>query len=575
MLSFVRKMPSNNTYINMRSSKKIIHFKSCLTFVLATLLLSACDNGPVKTISKKIRKVSDIQSIDSLVKPYDYTSVISLADLSVDEKKQKFVAMILPAILTVRAELKNRQNEVRALISSDTSVLPKDDKLFLKELLKKYQSENFDQLLSKLNTHPNSIVLAQSAVESGWGTSRFFLEANNVFGVWSFNENDDRIISNSDRDGKYTYLKRYPSLSKSIEDYFLTISNGPYSDFRRQRKEVKNPYVLVNGLLKYSELRGYYVKKLQLIIKVNDFTKYDNYQIDPKYLKKDSLSNQIVKENFEFEFEQLEEDVIDTVMHDIEVVEDSLFVEKKENKKTNLQNKKPSAEPNDAKRDLIKSDLPDFAAINNVKKKKKRFFTFMKTYISAENERVLTERKFIVDMQTKFISNIELSEDERAKLQEMLVRYRIKNTDLNNSKCYEDLLLHVDIIPPELALVQAALESAWGTSYFARKANNIFGQWCFTPGCGIIPKRRPKGDTHEVAVFESVSLSVRYYLQFLNSHPLFSKLRKERFKNRKNDESPDALRMAGGLGAYSARGNEYINELRSMIVTNKSYMGLE
>ena len=554
--------------------KKKVLFKNSLYLVLVVLVLNACDNSPVKTISKKIHHVNDIQDIDSLVIPYDYTSVISLAELPIDEKKQKFVAMILPAILAVRAELKNTQNEVRALISGDTSMLSNDENLFLQELLKKYKSESYDELLSKLNTHPNSIVLAQSAVESGWGTSRFFLEAQNVFGVWSFSEKDNRIIANSDRDGKFTYLKSYPSLSKSIEDYFLTISKGPYSDFRRQRKEEKNPYVLVNDLENYSELREYYVKKLQLVIKFNDFTKYDNYQIDPNYLNRDSLSVEIVNEKFEFEFDKLEEVVIDSMMLDITLVEDLIIIPK-EIEKPKPQRKKPSKEQHDTKHDSIKTDLPDFASIKNVNNKKRQFFEFMKPSINAENERVLDERKFIVDMQTKFNGHVKFTDDETTKLQEMVLRYRVKNTDLNKSKCYKDLLLHVDIIPPELAFVQAALESAWGTSYFARKANNIFGQWCFTPGCGIVPKRRPKGETHEVAVFESVSLSVRFYLQFLNSHPLFSKLRKERYKNRKNDEAPSALTMAGGLGAYSARGNEYIKELRSMIVSNKPYMGLE
>ena len=554
--------------------KKIRYSKNTLFVILGLLLLNACDNKPVQTISKEIHQVSDIHDIDSLVIPYDYTSVVSLADLPVDEKKQKFVDMILPAILTVRAKLKHTQNEVRTLTSRDTSTLSASDKRFLEKLLTKYKSDSFDQLLSKLNTHPNSVVLAQSAVESGWGTSRFFLEANNVFGMWSFNKNDDRIVANSDRDGKYTYLKKYPSLSKSIEDYFLTISNGPYSDFRHQRKEVNNPYVLVNDLENYSELRGYYVKKLQLIIKMNEFTQYDNYQIDPNYLNGDSLSAQIVEEEFVFEFEKLEEEVIESAMQEI-VKEESLFVKTEEIDEPELQNIKPAEKLRDTKHDIVKSDLPDFASIKNVTKKKKRFFAFMKTPINAENDRVLVERKFVVDMQTKYNDNIEFTEDEMAKLQEMVVRYRVKNTDINKSKCYNDLLLHVDIIPPELALAQAALESAWGTSSFARKANNIFGQWCFTPGCGIVPKRRPKGETHEVAVFDSVNLSVRFYLQFLNSHPLFSKLRKARSKNRKNNEAPDPISMAGGLGAYSARGSDYISELRSMIVTNKPYMGLE
>lgn len=282
--------------------KKLVFFKYTGFIILGLLFLYSCNSNPIDTISKDIISVKDIQDIDSsLVKPYDYKSVVSLKDLPIAEKKKKFVDLILPAILVVRAELKNTQNEVKSLISKDTAQLSKGDKKFLNGLLGKYKSDSFDELLSKLNTHPNSIVLAQSAVESGWGTSRFFLEANNVFGVWSFNKNDNRIIAKGNRNGKSTYLKKYTSLSKSIQDYFLTISNGPYLELRNQRREINNPYILVSYLTKYSEMREEYINKLQHVIKRNDFTKYDNYQIDPKYLNRDNLSIQIVEEKFDFE----------------------------------------------------------------------------------------------------------------------------------------------------------------------------------------------------------------------------------------------------------------------------------
>lgn len=558
-----------------RSLKKKIFFKYSASLIVILLFFYACNNRPVDTISKNIYTVKDIQDIDtSVVKPYDYKSVISLNDLPVAEKKQKFIDMILPAILVIRAELKNTQNEVKLLIASDTSEISKKQKIYLYNLLKKYKANSFDDLLSKLNTHPNSIVLAQSAVESGWGTSRFFLEANNIFGVWSFSKNDNRIKANKDRNGKFTYLKKYSSLSKSIEDYFLTIARGPYSDFRLQRTNLKNPYKLVSYLLKYSELGEGYVKKLQVVIKSNDFTKYDNYHIDPKYLRRDNLSFENVEERFEFGIEDLMEYLQDSLMQDTvkHNSQDSIISQVKKTKEPKPQIEESITKSANNKDDTFKSDLPDFASIKNIAKKKIKFFEFMRPYINTENAKVLKEREFVIKMQSKFNENIEFTKSEKSKLDEMTIRYRIKNTDLSKVKTYNDLLLHVDIIPLQLALSQAALESAWGTSYFAREVNNIFGQWCFTPGCGVVPKRRPAGETHEVAKFENVSLSVSYYLQFLNSHPLFSKLRKTRLKNRNNDEEPNAYKMAGGLSAYSARGNKYVSELRSMINSNKNYM---
>lgn len=552
---------------------RLLKYTAYIFIVL--LFFYACNNRPVDTISKNINSVNDIQDIDtSVVKPYDYKSVISLNELPVAEKKQKFIDMILPAILVIRAELKNTQNEVKSLIASDTSRISKKQKKYLHKLLKKYKAENFDELLSKLNTHPNSIVLAQSAVESGWGTSRFFLEANNIFGVWSFSKHDNRIKANKDRNGKFTYLKKYSSLSKSIEDYFLTIAKGPYGDFRLQRTEIKNPYKLVSYLQKYSELGEGYVKKLQVVIKSNDFTKYDNYHIDPKYLHRDNLTFENVEEGFEFEIENILEYLQDTIIPDTvnKDINDSVVFQLSKKKELEPQTEKQIETSANTNNNEIRSDLPDFASIKDIKEKKIKFFSFMRPFINTENSKVLKEREFVVKMQSKFNEDIAFTKSEKSILNEMIIRYRVKNNDLSKAKTFNDLLLHVDIIPLQLALSQAALESAWGTSYFAREVNNIFGQWCFTPGCGVIPRKRPAGETHEVAKFESISLSVSYYLQFLNSHPLFSKLRKTRLKNRNNDEEPNAYKMAGGLSAYSAKGNKYVSELRSMINSNKNYM---
>ena len=223
----------------------------------------------------------------------------------------------------------------------------------------------------------------------------------------------------------------------------------------------------------------------------------------------------------------------------------------------------------------IESDLPDFAKISNVTEKKRKFFSFMRPSVIAENNHIIDERNFVANCYEKYKKGEDISGADKNKLKKMAANYRIEHTDFSNNLAYDDLMVHVDIIPAGLALTQAALESAWGTSYFSRKVNNIFGQWCFEPGCGVVPRRRPSGETYEVMVFDSVSQSVRSYMLFLNSHPFFSQMRQSRLSNRKKDEKPSAYLMAGGLSKYSARGDVYVNELRSMIKTNTKYMGLD
>ncbi len=127
----------------------------------------------------------------------------------------------------------------------------------------------------------------------------------------------------------------------------------------------------------------------------------------------------------------------------------------------------------------------------------------------------------------------------------------------------------VNVIPPSLALAQAANESGWGTSRFAREANNYFGQWCYETGCGLVPARRDKNKTHEVAAFESPKESVGRYINNLNSNRAYQSLRDIRSRLIANNEPVTGYALAAGLNRYSERGADYVSELRAMIDYNK------
>jgi len=133
----------------------------------------------------------------------------------------------------------------------------------------------------------------------------------------------------------------------------------------------------------------------------------------------------------------------------------------------------------------------------------------------------------------------------------------------------ELLLARVDVIPPKLALIQAAKESGWGTSRFARSANNLFGEWCFSEGCGVVPASRSEGRRHEVESFDSVQDAIASYVRNLNSHPSYAPLRERRAALRAAGEAPTALALADGLGRYSERGEAYVQEVKSMIRHNE------
>ena len=128
----------------------------------------------------------------------------------------------------------------------------------------------------------------------------------------------------------------------------------------------------------------------------------------------------------------------------------------------------------------------------------------------------------------------------------------------------------VDIIPPALALAQAAIESNWGTSRFATQGNNYFGQWCYIKGCGLIPKNRKKGAIHEVKKFKNAYESVASYMNNINTNKAYARFRLTRATQRSNDRTLSAIILADDLKLYSARGYAYINELKKLMDQNKT-----
>jgi Bax protein len=147
-------------------------------------------------------------------------------------------------------------------------------------------------------------------------------------------------------------------------------------------------------------------------------------------------------------------------------------------------------------------------------------------------------------------------------------RYKIKGKEQLRSTV-DRLLIRVDVVPASLVLAQAANESGWGTSRFARQANNLFGLWCFTPGCGLTPKNRDKGLKHQVAKYDSVQESVAAYLHTINSHFAYTHLREIRATKREEDLHPSGLVLAEGLLRYSIRGIEYVRDIQRLIEANQ------
>lgn len=217
----------------------------------------------------------------------------------------------------------------------------------------------------------------------------------------------------------------------------------------------------------------------------------------------------------------------------------------------------------------VPSNIPDFSSYTDVRKKKEDFFEFMLPMIRNANAAVLAERELVAELARKIRNGETLSKRERNRLSGLLKKYRIKAAGEPTETTVDELLKRVDVVPASLILAQAANESAWGTSRFATQANNFFGIWCFEPGCGVTPRYRDDGLTHEVKKFASVQQGVSYYLQTINSNPAYRQLREIRARLREDQSRVLGVALAEGLARYSERGSAYVEELQAMIEYNK------
>jgi Bax protein len=212
------------------------------------------------------------------------------------------------------------------------------------------------------------------------------------------------------------------------------------------------------------------------------------------------------------------------------------------------------------------SGAPDFKLIPAGAERKKAFFDYFYPLVRKRNVELANTRQQILQMQK---NKNNLSENDIAKLNQLAVQSKMASFSADSAKDWRTLLRRVDTVPPSLALAQAANESAWGTSRFALKGSNFFGQWCFKPGCGIVPASRAQNLKHEVAKFPSAEASVRSYIRNLNTNSSYANLRQIRENLRNQKKNITGHDLAPGLTKYSERGEEYISELRSMIKFNK------
>tara|TARA_B100000686_G_scaffold303999_1_gene341281 strand:- start:902 stop:1864 length:963 start_codon:yes stop_codon:yes gene_type:complete len=216
---------------------------------------------------------------------------------------------------------------------------------------------------------------------------------------------------------------------------------------------------------------------------------------------------------------------------------------------------------------LYISALPDDLAQHEpLAARKELFLLAVMPQVLRINEQLLKHRGVLEDLHQRQRRDGTFDRAARQWLTKMGELYGVDEP----VKRLDDLLIRVDVIPPSLALAQAAAESGWGTSRFAVKGRALFGQWTLSGKVhGLIPAQRDSHATHKVRTFNRLIESVWSYSVNLNTHPAYADFRRRRAQIRAQGETPAGGALTDTLVAYSEKGPAYVTLIRRIIATNR------
>lgn len=209
----------------------------------------------------------------------------------VEMKKRAFFDFLQPYVDAQNEKVQGQRERLQVVIDKIKQGIEPDrnERVFLRTLSDEYEMEGEDyddpayleRLLRRVDVLPPSLVLAQAANESGWGTSRFALEVYNFFGQWCYEEGCG-LVPNRRRTTSSHEVKAFNSVEEAVNAYFMNLNTFPsYLDLRLIRKSLRDSsrpidgISLTEGLNAYSERGEDYVDELQAMIHYNELLERD------------------------------------------------------------------------------------------------------------------------------------------------------------------------------------------------------------------------------------------------------------------------------------------------------------
>lgn len=223
---------------------------------------------------------------DGLVPTHDKLSIPrDFPDLTVTERKERFITLLLPLIIKANDIIKARRVRLMAAIeTNDQTLIARYAKLYGLSKFEGSDEALHEMLLSRVAPIPTSLALAQAAVESGWGQSRFAQEGNALYGQWAWSA--DAGIKPLNASNSRAVIRSFATIYDSVFAYMHNLNtHRAYQDFRDERAahiakgEAPSGLRLARYLTAYAETGEKYVYSLQAMILHNRFDIYDGYKL--------------------------------------------------------------------------------------------------------------------------------------------------------------------------------------------------------------------------------------------------------------------------------------------------------
>ena len=207
-------------------------------------------------------------------------------------KKETFIKIVLPLVVAENDKILNDRMKLKKIVSK--KMTSDKEKLWLRQKLREYKVKNSDmkELQKRMDIIPVSIALAQAAKESGWGTSRFALEGNAIFGQWTWTGQGIEPLNKGKHEGHK--ILRFPILRASVKAYKNNLNTHKvYSEFREKRSKLRKRNRKIKGteltdtLDKYAQTGKEYTKILEQIINQNDLSDFETVRLTNSVVKKE------------------------------------------------------------------------------------------------------------------------------------------------------------------------------------------------------------------------------------------------------------------------------------------------